>query len=428
MMTKLVLLPWCSFADFTAPYPSRSSSWSSDAGRPQRLRRIVLRPNGDLPFYCRPVILFVLVWLMMLTALSFHVSYDTYPTVDLPISLFAVSLIALLAGYGLVRLLFPASSEQSDDGGEYVLNVTRLRRMNWLLVAIAVAIMLVNLKLDGLPPAFGFLSFSTTSYLEYGRFKQLLFPVLMSIVVNASLDSSRCWTIALMAFGLLSLLLYVTRGEILAALLQVFFVFSLTSRVNRRKLVMSAAALVLGLAFLASAVGNNRTTQSSFFAVLQIRREFWEWPMISLWVISYLSIPVSNLCWIVHNFHFQKATWSFLYPALPAFWTPVDPHDSVTGYSHVVDGVHTYLASYYMDLSYPGIVLINVVLGMACAYIMRRGMSRRFLTSSIFLGCMAYIFFVDNFIPLSTALQFAIQGSAQHYILSTEGAVDESIV
>src|SRR5580693_7583851 len=123
MMTKLVLLPWCSFADFTAPYPSRSSSWSSDAGRPQRLRRIVLRPNGDLPFYCRPVILFVLVWLMMLTALSFHVSYDTYPTVDLPISLFAVSLIALLAGYGLVRLLFPASSEQSDDGGEYVLNV-----------------------------------------------------------------------------------------------------------------------------------------------------------------------------------------------------------------------------------------------------------------------------------------------------------------
>ncbi|MGB9198605.1 MAG: hypothetical protein WCB53_16910, partial [Terriglobales bacterium] len=85
---------------------------------------------------------------------------------------------------------------------------------------------------------------------------------------------------------------------------------------------------------------------------------------------------------------------------------------------------HTYLASYYMDLSCPGIVLINIVLGIACAYIMRRGMSRRFLTSSIFLGCMAYIFFVDNFVPLSTALQFAIQAFAQRYVLSSGGLID----
>ncbi len=418
-MIKFTLPPYCRFAEFTAPYPS----WPSAADEPWCLRRILLRPNAALPFYCRPVILFVLVWLMMLTALSFNVSYDSYPSMELPIYLFAASFVSLLVGYGLVRLLFPNQAAQGDVQ-EYVLNVRRLRRLNWILVAVAVVIMAVNLKLDGLPPAFGFLSFDTTSYLEYGRLKQLLFPVLISIVVNSSLDPSRLRKIALMAFGLLSLFLYVTRGEILAALLQVFFVYSLTSRVNKKRLVVGAGAMLLGLAFLASLVGNNRTTQSSFFAVLQIRRELWEWPMISLWAISYFSIPVSNLCWIVHSFHFQRPTWSFLYPALPAFWTPAGPHDSVTGYSHVVDGVHTYLASYYMDLSYPGIVLINIVLGIACAYIMRRGMSRRFLTSSIFLGCMAYIFFVDNFVPLSTALQFAIQAFAQRYVLSSGGLID----
>jgi oligosaccharide repeat unit polymerase len=286
--------------------------------------------------------------------------------------------------------------------------------------------MIVNLKLDGLPPAFSFLSFDTKNYLEYGRLKQLLFPSLICIVVNSSLDPSRFRKIALMALGLLSLLFYVTRGEILATLLQVFFVFSLTSRINKKKLVLSAGFMLLALAFLASVVGNNRTTQSSFFAVLQIRREFWDWPMMALWVISYFSIPVSNFCWIVHNFHFETATWSFLYPVLPAFWAPTDPHDSVTGYSHVVDGVHTYLASYYMDLSYPGILLVNLVLGIACAYLMRRGMSRNCLTSSIFLGCMAYIFFVDNFMPLSTVLQFAIQAFVQRYVFYSEGILDAS--
>jgi len=416
-MIKFTLLPYCSFTELTAGY----SSWPSPVGKAQRLQQVLLRPNSDLPFYCRPVLLFVLVWMMMLAALSFHVSYDSYPTMELPLSLFAISLAALLAGYGLVRVLFPVAEARGDGDDEYVLDVARLRKVNVFLVMVAVAIMILNLKLDGLPPAFGFLSFETKNYLEYGRLKQLLFPSLICIVVNASLDRSRIWKVALMAFGLLSLLLYVTRGEVLATLLQVFFVFSLTSRIQKKKLVVSAGVMVLALAFLASLVGNNRTTQSSFFAVLQIRREFWEWPMIALWAISYFSIPVSNLCWIVHNFHFETATWSFLYPALPAFWIPVDPHDSVTGYSHVVDGVHTYLATYYLDLSYPGIVLINVVLGVACAFIMRRGMSRNCLTSSIFLGCIAYIFFVDNFMPLSTILQFAIQAFVQGKVFYPKG-------
>jgi hypothetical protein len=183
---------------------------------------------------------------------------------------------------------------------------------------------------------------------------------------------------------------------------------------------VSGAVVVLGLAFIASMVGNNRTTQSSFFQVLQIRREFWEWPMILLWAISYFSIPISNFCWIVHNFQFHAATLSFLYPALPAFWAPADPHESITGYTHVIDGVHTYLATYFLDLSYVGIVLINLALGIACAFVMRRGLSRQFLTSAVFLACLSYIFFVDNFMPLSTLLQFIIQAFAQRYILSSQ--------
>jgi oligosaccharide repeat unit polymerase len=404
-------------AEFTGTYPS---SWGAAPTSQQPVRIIALRSNEDLPFYCRPVSLFVLVWFLMICAVSVRISYDSYPDMGLPLFLFALSFVALLAGYGGVGVLSAPLPEVDDRPDQYVLNVQRLRRLNWLFVLVATGIMVLNLKLDGLPPAFGFLSFDTVSYLEYGRLKQLLFPLLISIVVNSSLDPSRFRKVAFASFGLLALLLYVTRGEILAALLQVFFVFSLTSRINKRKLLVSGAVVVLGLAFIASMVGNNRTTQSSFFQVLQIRREFWEWPMILLWAISYFSIPISNFCWIVHNFQFHAATLSFLYPALPAFWAPADPHESITGYTHVIDGVHTYLATYFLDLSYVGIVLINLALGIACAFVMRRGLSRQFLTSAVFLACLSYIFFVDNFMPLSTLLQFIIQAFAQRYILSSQ--------
>lgn len=425
MLFSFPILRWANcFVDSDAPYPS---DWSEASRVREMTRRISLRPNRELPFYCHPISLFVIVWLMMLLALACRISYDSYPEMGLPIFIFVLSFGALLAGYGIIRFLFPAETEH-DDVAEYALNVPRLRKLNMLFLFVAIAIMALNLKLDGLPPAFGFFSFDTVNYLEYGRLKQLLFPLLISIAVNSSLDPSKLWKIAFSAAAFLSLVLYVTRGEILAALLQVFFVYSLTSRVNKRRLVISALFVVAGLAIVATLVGNNRTTQSSFFAVLQIRREFWDWPMIFLWVISYFSIPISNLCWIVHNFHFQSATLSFLYPALPAFWTPTDPHENVMGYSHVVDGVHTYLASYYLDLSYVGIVLINLVLGIGAACVMRRGLSRNFLTAAVFLGCLAYIFFVDNFIPLSTILQFLIQGFAQRYILSPGGRADEAVV
>lgn len=416
MMFRINPFRWSNcFAELTDTYPS---GWASASSRTERTRSISLRPNEELPLYCRPVSLFVLVWLMMLGALSVRISYDSYPEMVLPIFLFVLSLIALLIGYGITGLLLPSLAEQEAHPDEYVLNVRRLRNLNWLFALAAIGIMVLNLKLDGLPPAFGFFSFDTTSYLEYGRLKQLLFPLLISIVVNSSLDPSRFWKYAWGSFGLVSLFLYVTRGEILAALLQVFFVFSLTSRVNKRKLLLSGGLVALGLAFIASLVGNNRTAQSSFFQVLQIRREFWDWPMISLWAISYFSIPISNFCWIVHNFQFHTSTLSFLYPALPAFWTPIDPHESITGYAHVIDGVHTYLSTYYLDLSYVGILLINFVIGTGCALLMRKGLSRHFLTSAVFLACLSYIFFVDNFMPLSTLLQFLIQAFAQRYILS----------
>jgi oligosaccharide repeat unit polymerase len=386
-------------------------------------KRLFVRSNRDLPFYCNPVVLFAIVWSIMLFTLSFHISYESYPDMSLPLLLFGISLVALLLGYWGWLFLVPASST-SEDGVAYILSVTKLRKLTAIFVLVALAIMILNVKVDGLPPALGLLSFDTKMYLEYGRLKQLLFPLLITLVVNSLLEPMKLRRYMVMAFGLLAMLLYITRGEILASLLQAFFVFSMTTKLKRRKLVLVSGMVALGLALAASIIGNNRTAQASFFEVLQIKQQFREWPMTSLWIISYFSIPLSNLCWIVRDFHFETATLSFLYPALPAFWTPAGgAHDTAFSSSHVIDGVHTYIANYYMDMSFVGVVLGNLVLGVGCAIIVRRGIGRHFLTSAIFLGCMAYIFFVDNFIPLSTLLQFAIQGYVQSYVLKQSKTV-----
>src|ERR1700722_2138107 len=91
-----------SFAAFTGAYPS---PWAAAPMSQQPARIIALRPNEDLPFYCRPVSLFALVWFLMICALSVRISYDSYPEMGLPLFLFALSFLALLAGYGIVNLL-----------------------------------------------------------------------------------------------------------------------------------------------------------------------------------------------------------------------------------------------------------------------------------------------------------------------------------
>src|SRR5579871_5592730 len=79
---------------FSAPPAAFASGWPSDDDRPLALRRhLWLRPDWSLPFYCKPVNLFVISWLLMLGTLVFRVSYDSYPEIGLPILLFVVSML-----------------------------------------------------------------------------------------------------------------------------------------------------------------------------------------------------------------------------------------------------------------------------------------------------------------------------------------------
>lgn len=383
----------------------------------------VLKGRQDLPLYCNPLVIFVLNWILMLVSLSFHVTYVSYPRAGMPLLLAGLSLGSFLFGYLVSRTLlhrWPTSTESLC----YTLDVTRVWRASLLCCAGAVLIIVFNWVWSGPPPALG----DPASYLTYGRFKQVLFPLLVVVTVNSLLDSSRWRKLLFAMFGIAGMALYVTRGLLMVALLQMLFVYSLKTRISKKK-IYSVAVCCLGLAVVAiTLIGNARTAQGVFLEYLQIRHQYSDWPMAYLWLTSYISIPFSNLCWFFAKGSFHGPTLSFLYPLLPSFLTPPDPHASIHHDLSIIDGASTYLAAYALDFSYLGVFLANMALGVGCALLMERVLPKSILVAGLFLTCLTFIFFTDMFSPLSTVLQFAIQAAVQRSCFQWGGGPAGSMV
>jgi oligosaccharide repeat unit polymerase len=402
-----------------------AAMWPSLTERQAKHRFVhgVLKGRHELPLFCNPLVIFVLNWALMLVTLSFQVTYVTYPTMGIPILLFGLSLGSFLLGYLVARTLlhrWPTRGEALP----YTLDMTKLWQANLLFCGAAMLIIVFNWAWSGPPPALG----DPASYLTYGRFKQVLFPLLVVVTVNSTLDASH-WRKALFClFGIAGMALYITRGLLMVALLQMLFVFSLKTRMSTKKLY-SVAVGCLGLAVVAiTVIGNARTAQDVFLEYLHIRHKFSDWPMAYLWLTSYISIPFSNLCWLVAKGSFHGPTLSFLYPLLPSFLMPPDPHASIHNDPRIIDGASTYLAAYALDFSYLGVCLANLALGIGFGWLMERSLPKQVLVAGMFLTCLTFIFFSDMFTPLSTILQFTIQAVVQRKCFQWGVSPAESVV
>jgi oligosaccharide repeat unit polymerase len=367
-----------------------------------------LKPLKEIPFFCNPLVIFLGNWALMIASLSAQITYVTYPKMGIPMLLFGISLGSFLFGYIVSRMLLHRWPTP-DTSPSYSLDVTQLWQLNLLLCGAAMMIMIFNWVLTGPPPAVG----DPSSYLTYGRFKQVLFPVLVTVTVNATLDPSRWRKALFIMFGMAGMTLYITRGLLMVALLQMFFVFALKTRMSKRKLYTSLICFVAFAIVVITVIGNARTAQEVFLEYLQIRHKYSDWPMAYLWLTSYVSIPFSNLCWLFAKGSFHGPTLAFLYPLLPSFLTPSDPHAYIHQDLSIIDGASTYLAAYALDFSYLGIYLANLLLGIGCGWVRERALPRSLLIASIFLTCLSFIFFSDMFTPLSTVLQIAIQIAVQ---------------
>jgi oligosaccharide repeat unit polymerase len=416
--------------DYDACQPDRVSSVSAaiwpavvDKLEGHTVVRGELKARRYLPLFCSPIALFIINWTLMLCALSVHVTYVSYPYMGMPLLLCGLSIGSFLLGYAVSRTTLNTGTAR-DQSLSYTLDITMLRRLNLLLCVGALLIIAFNWATLGPPPALG----HPASYLTYGRFKQVLFPLLVSVTVNATLESSRPRKVIFAMFGIAGMAVYITRGLLLVTLLQMLFVFALKTRIEKKKLYWVACGAGAFAIVAITLMGNARTAQGVFLEYLQIRQSYANWPMAYLWLTSYISIPFSNLCWLFSKAHFHGPTFAFLYPLLPSFLTPADPHAAIHGDLSIIDGASTYLAAYALDFSYLGVYLANLALGLGCGWLVERSLPKQILVSSIFLTCLSLIFFSDMFTPLSTIIQILIQTSVQRKCFHWGESHDASVV
>jgi oligosaccharide repeat unit polymerase len=373
--------------------------------------------QSDLPFYCNPALLFIAVWLVMLCSLGFQISDVSYPEISLPLLVFAASLLSFLAGYCLTRAIC-WNRVESRPITCYQIDITRLRKFILFLACSASAVNIYNIATSGLPPVLSLLGVETLSVNDYGRLKQLMGPLLMALFVIALLDTSVARRILWALFAFLSMLSYVARGGLMLMLFQALVVLSIRSTMSKRRIYIGAlAGLVVAAAFF-GVLGSYRTTDAVLFAGMKIKTEFQQWPTVYVWIISYISTPLSNLCWLIKLAHFDRIHWSFTYTMLPAFWSPASPYSDIIQTTRIVDGTHTYLANYFLDFSYFGVFAVNCFMGIVSGVgSIANRIGRRFLFWSAILSCIAFMFFWDFFAVLSTLILLGVYACGQRYFI-----------
>jgi len=380
-----------------------------------------IRNAKQLPFYCSPLRLFLAIWLFMLIAFEFHISYTSYPDISLALILFACSVAAFLGGYATLTAAYRAVDYVPTGSEYYRIDVKRLRRFHLVTLLLALSLIVLNLKLYGLPPVFAFLGADTLDYQEYGSLRQLLFPATLVLFVSAPLEPSTFRRWMLYAFGPLFFIAYASRGFLLIMLFQTLVVFSFRTTLSKRQIYLVALVTLCSAVLLSNFLGNSRNSLGSaaLLGYMQIKRQYYTWPAAYLWVIAYVSTPFSNLCWIVHVYHYNHPTTSFLNSLLPGFLggdvtKTLEAKD--LGSENIVDGVHTYIAKYYLDFWWLGLLGINYLWGLISGYISAGNrLTRNYLTSAVLLGCIGFMFFSDFLTILIVVMELFTLALVQRY-------------
>ena len=390
-----------------------------------------IRSSADIPFYCSPLHLFFAEWALMLAAFELRISYISYPDLGLALSLFCLSAVAFLGGSATVRYGYAAVRPKSSRSHFYRVDLSRLRAFYTISVVGALAIILMNFKLYGTPPIFGAFGVDTLDYQEYGSLNQPLFTAILAVFVSAPLETSAWRRWALYIFGPVAFLVYGSRGYLLIMLFQALVVFSLRTTLSKRKIYAVAGATLVAAILLSDLIGNNRNSLGvdALLGFLQIKRAYYGWPSANLWVISYIASPFSNLCWIVHVYGYKGPSLKFLYSTLPGFLTPKELLMSTDyGTEKIVDGVHTYMAKYFLDFWYFGILGINYVWGLIAGYLHTGDrLTRNFLVSAVLIGCMGFMFFSDFLTILIIMMELGALALVQRYVIRPVVSADSLI-
>lgn len=381
-----------------------------------------IRAASDTPFYCKPLALFFVEWLLMLAAFQLRISFASFPDLSVAVLLFVIASLSFLFGYGTLKTAYAALHfNPLGISPLYRVHLQRLRRFHLVSIAVVLAIMYMNFKRFGPPPILAIFGADTLSYQDYGALRQPMFTAILAIFIAAPLEPSTWRRWLLYIFSPICFLVYGSRGYLLIMLFQALAVFSLRTRKSKSFIYATAGVTLVSAVLVSNLIGNNRNSLGvdALLGYLQIKQRYQTWPAAYLWVISYISTPFSNMCWIVRAFQYTHPSFSFLYSALPgSFAVKAIEMTHDLGSEKIIDGVHTYMAKYFLDFWYFGIFGINYIWGLIAAA-MQAGnrLTRNFLLSGVLLGCMAFMFFSDFLTILIILMEMVAAVVIQKFIV-----------
>ncbi len=346
-----------------------------------------------------PLNVFLFIWVLILFTFQLNISYffPKYTVRELLLPFF--SIFYFILGFMTVKLF-----KKKKYKIKYCVHFCQ-RRFNLfilILIMISLIIVIINIVMFGPPPLMSIFGYHTTVYLEYGRFKGLLFSLLIFIFVSSLYGTKRI-SYFLKLFSITILLLYISRGNIIFSILTYFFLLIYENRITNKKLFYLSMSLIIIIIVLFQIVGEFRTGTEAFYNVLEIKDIYRIKNSGLIWLISYVSMPFVNLLEVSHYDHLFWGQ-NIISRSLPAFLS--FNQESVEFYKSILPNQYntapSYLTPIYLDFGITGFVLYNFFLGAISSYVYHFGTNN--LIKSIFITAISLIFFTDYFLFFTTII------------------------
>ena len=370
--------------------------------------------NFFLNIVLSPLSIFTFVWLFSIAIylFSIDVSYKINSSSNLLIPVFLVSITVFSLTYLSFKLNVSHLQRMYIDNSKYI-NTQNIQIINRLIIIVIILITLYNFLLFGPMPFFSVLGYDTINYKEYGRFKGVLIPLLTLLGLLSTYEKSFKLRLIKLSSVILMFVLYMLRGPLILFTVQYFFMNLLYNKnKNFFKKILYLSILIYGIIYI---LGSLRTGSDLFISFFEIKPDFQEYNMGLLWLIMYVSSPFSDLLSTLQyqaNYLYGVSILNDITPALIEF-SPTIASPNIK----FIDGPKTYLAPFYEDFGWIGIILSNIIISIACFVIHAdKRLNDNLLLVALMYSSLIFIFFTNYFFFFSNLVQLILSIVIFHFI------------
>ena len=352
-----------------------------------------------------PLFIFTIVWIISLVSYLFaiNISFIINPNYQILLFTFIVSYSIFFITYLSLAINKNYTTVNNIIKPILQINGYRLKLINRIILISIITIVLYNYHTFGGFPFYSFFGYDVMVYYEYGRFKGLLIPLLTIFGLLSIFKKNIVYRLVIIFFVVSLFVFYILRGPLLAFILQYFILDTLY---KKKYSFLKRGAVVICLIFVTmNVLGNLRSGNELFLTFFNIKPEFQDINSGILWFLMYITGSFSDLITTLQYQNHYLYGISTLNDILPAFirFDPIVANPNLI----FIDGPKTYLAPFFEDFGWVGIIIINLIIAIMCFVIHNDSrFNNNLLIIPLLYSSISLIFFTNYFFYFSSIVQF----------------------